>query len=93
MQFRSILSLIANTHQAFQDPSRYEELTSYHETSLNNMWVEAMTKELQALETNKTCNIVDLPKGKKAIATKWVYKTMYKPDGTLERFKARIFTK
>jgi hypothetical protein len=34
--------------------------------------------------------IEDLPKGKKAIGCKWVYKIKYKSDGTLERHKAKL---
>lgn len=31
-----------------------------------------------------------MPKGKKAIGLKWVYKTKLKPDGSIERHKARL---
>lgn len=57
------------------------------------MWVEAMTKELHALEQNHTWDIVDLPTGKKPIGCKWVYKVKLKSDGSLERFKARLVGK
>ena len=42
---------------------------------------------------NQTWSLVDLPKGKKAIGTKWVYKIKYKSDGTLEKYKARLVAK
>jgi len=49
-----------------------------------------MNKEIEALNNNNTWDLVDLPAGKKAISSKWVYKVKLKSDGTLERFKARL---
>ena len=36
-----------------------------------------------------TWDLVDLPAGGKAIPGKWVYDKKLKPDGTLDRFRAR----
>ncbi|XP_074328434.1 uncharacterized protein LOC141666342 [Apium graveolens] len=52
-----------------------------------------MNKELVALSANNTCELTDLPKGKKVIGSKWVYKVKLKADGTLERCKARLVAK
>ncbi|GJX56836.1 uncharacterized mitochondrial protein-like protein [Tanacetum coccineum] len=48
-------------------------------------WIEAMKQEIQALEENKTWTLEELPKGKRAIDSKWVYKIKYKPNGDVER--------
>ncbi|XP_062014517.1 uncharacterized mitochondrial protein AtMg00810-like [Rosa rugosa] len=48
-----------------------------------------MNEEIQALQNNKTWSIVPLPPNKQPIGCKWVYKVKYKPDGTVERYKAR----
>ncbi|CAA7059556.1 unnamed protein product [Microthlaspi erraticum] len=53
-------------------------------------WCEAMKKEIEALEGNHTWDIVDLPPGKTAIGSKWVYKLKFNSDGSLERHKARL---
>lgn len=52
-----------------------------------------MDHEIEALERNKTWSIVPLPHGKKAIGSKWVFKTKHKADGSLERYKARLVAK
>lgn len=69
------------------------EPTSYSEASQNPLWIEAMNKELLALSNNNTWELTDLPKGKKAIGSKWVYKVKLKADGSLERCKARLVAK
>lgn len=56
-------------------------------------WVEAMSQELDALSRNNTWIVVILPKGKKAIGCKWVYKVKLKAGGFLERYKARLVVK
>lgn len=52
-----------------------------------------MQEELKALEDNNTWQIVPLPSGKHAIGCKWVYKTKFKVDGSIERYKARLVAK
>lgn len=45
---------------------------------------------INALEMNDTWKIVDLPEGKKAIDSKWVYKMKFDEDGNVTRLKARL---
>ena len=42
-----------------------------------------------ALESNDTWELTLLPKNK-ATGSKWVYKILLNPDGTIERYKARL---
>ena len=49
-----------------------------------------MEKELKALNDNQTCDLVPSPNEVKAISCKWVYKVNTRPDGSVERYKARL---
>ncbi|CAL2266170.1 unnamed protein product [Prunus armeniaca] len=73
--------------------SKIIESTSYAQASTDPLWCEAMTKEIQALEQNKTWILTTLPAGKRPIGCKWVFKVKYNYDGTVERYKARLVAK
>lgn len=47
----------------------------------------------QALEKNKTWDLVTLPEGKRHVGCKWVYTMKYNADGSIERSKARFVAK
>ncbi|GJR33876.1 putative ribonuclease H-like domain-containing protein [Tanacetum coccineum] len=53
-------------------------------------WVDAMQEELLQFKIQKVWILVDLPYGKKAIGTKWVYKNKKDERGVVVRNKARL---
>jgi hypothetical protein len=53
------------------DPSTFQEAI---ESSKNDKWMEAMAEENKSLSKNKTWELTKLPKGKKPIGCKWVFK-------------------
>lgn len=63
---------------------------SYSEAIKDNRWRLEIQQEIQALEDNKTWKVCSLPTNKKVLGCKWVYKTEYHSDGTIEQFKARL---
>ena len=52
-----------------------------------------MTIEIAALKANNTWSLTSLPPHKKPIGSKWIYKMKFKPDGSVERFKACLVAK
>ena len=56
-------------------------------------WIKAMEEEMASMRSNHVWELVDLPKGCKAIGNKWVFKIKHKPDGSIERYKVRFVAK
>ncbi|GJU51294.1 putative ribonuclease H-like domain-containing protein [Tanacetum coccineum] len=75
---KRIMTKISNEHaiviQALADPS----------------WVEAMQEELLQFKLQKVWTLVDLPNGKRAIGTKWVFRNKKDERGIVIRNKARL---
>ncbi|KAL2235198.1 UNVERIFIED_CONTAM: Retrovirus-related Pol polyprotein from transposon RE1 [Sesamum indicum] len=69
------------------------EPKTYVEAVQKREWIDAMNTELKALEDNETWTITELPKDKKAIGSKWIYKLKLKSDSNIERYKARLVAK
>ncbi|KAL8097768.1 hypothetical protein AgCh_030767 [Apium graveolens] len=81
-------------HKAFiAQTSQIIEPVSYQEAIQDPNWIHAMDLELKALEKNNTWDLVSLPKGKKMICCKWVFKVKLRSDSTIERYKARLVAK
>eukprot|EP00253_Pinus_taeda_P035659 PITA_35659 len=69
------------------DPIHFEDAIK------DRKWIEAMDEEINAIERNKTWDLVELPKGKEVIGVKWVYNTKSNAEGKIERHKARLVVK
>ena len=66
------------------------EPVTFSEAVKDERWRTAMHNEIQALENNGTWDFADLPRGKRALGCKWLYKIKYHSDGTVERYKGRL---
>ena len=53
-------------------------------------WKEAINTEKEALMANNTWIEEKAPKGANLVSTKWVFTLKTNPDGSLERYKARL---
>ncbi|GAA0175116.1 hypothetical protein LIER_28358 [Lithospermum erythrorhizon] len=63
---------------------------SFKEAMLYPEWREGIQKEITSFEENGTWKMVELPEGKKALGTQWVYKIKYNSDGSVERCKTQL---
>nr|XP_033513817.1 uncharacterized protein LOC117278435 [Nicotiana tomentosiformis] len=66
----SIGSLCNQSMSYLAEFSTVIEHVSFKEASKDSRWIEAMKQEVQALEDNKTWEIVELPPGKQEIGSK-----------------------
>ncbi|XP_019257783.1 PREDICTED: uncharacterized protein LOC109236000 [Nicotiana attenuata] len=86
-------NLTAGYQAYLQAFSAEVEPTNFQQASTNSRWVTAMQQEIQAFENSHTWEIVDLPAGKQAIGSKWVYKIEEKANGEVDRYKSRLVAK
>eukprot|EP01018_Ginkgo_biloba_P006196 Gb_19788 [translate_table: standard] len=70
-----------------------DEPSIFEEARKEQKWNAAMDAEIQVVRKNKTWDLVKLPAGKKAIGCRWVYKTKYRVDGSIDKHKARLVAK
>ena len=82
---------VAENIDAGEEPSTYNEAISCVDSE---KWLIAMNEEMESLHKNGTWVLVKLPKGKKAVRYKWVFK---RKEGTPSiddaRNKARLVAK
>ncbi|KAG8472328.1 hypothetical protein CXB51_035360 [Gossypium anomalum] len=82
---------VAEDIDANQEPSNYSEAVSCEDSE---KWMFAMQEEMESLHKNRTWDLVKLPKGKKAVRCKWVFKKKeWTPRVEEPRYKARLIAK
>ncbi|CAM8965989.1 unnamed protein product [Rhodiola kirilowii] len=70
-----------------------DDPTSYSEAVKDQKWRDAMNNEIEAIEKNKTWELVNLPANARSIGVKWVFKTKLNEDGKIDKCKARLVVK
>lgn len=55
--------------------------------------MNATVDEIKPIKDNDTWSLVKLPKRKKAVDVKWIYKVKLNPKGEVIRHKARLIAK
>ncbi|CAI7911812.1 unnamed protein product [Closterium sp. NIES-54] len=72
------------------EPSTLKEAL---ESSDAEEWKKAMESELKSIEENGTWELVELPEGRKASTSKWLFKIKSETNGKIERYKSRLVAK
>lgn len=71
----------------FEEPTTYTEAITCESAK---DWMNAMYEEIGSLEKNETWTLVCKPTDRKVIKNRWVFKVKCKPNGSVDRFKARL---
>ena len=53
-------------------------------------WMTAVEREMESLCTHDVWDMVEVPRDRKAVGSKWVYKLKVNADGLVEWYKARL---
>ena len=72
------------------EPKTFDEATKLPEKVQCS---DAMRDELKNLTNQGTWEVTTLPKGRKAVGCKWIYKAKKDENGVITRFKARLVAK
>jgi len=70
-------------------PKSYQEAVTGPQ---GNEWKKGIQEEMNSLNKMKTWDLVELPKGRRALGSKWVLTIKDRADGT-KRYKARLVVK
>ncbi|KAG8492942.1 hypothetical protein CXB51_012660 [Gossypium anomalum] len=78
-------------YRSNQEPSTYSEAASCEDSE---KWMFAKQEEMKSHHKNKTWDLMKLPKGKKVVCCKWVFKGKERTLGVEEpKYKVRLATK
>lgn len=63
---------------------------SFNEAMKDENWRLSTRSEIDALKAQHTWDVCTLPKGKRALGCKWVFRRKFRANGTLERHESRL---
>jgi hypothetical protein len=67
------------------DPRTVREAVNSKDSKL---WKKAMVEEMDALDKNEPCDIVELLAGRKSVGRKWLFKKKFNAEEKVEKYKA-----
>ncbi|KAI3510913.1 hypothetical protein L1887_18051 [Cichorium endivia] len=64
--------------------------TTFDSAAVHSHWQDAVDADLSALRLNLTWTLVPRPVDRNVVGCKWVFRTKYRADDTIDRHKARL---
>ncbi|GJV99396.1 ribonuclease H-like domain-containing protein [Tanacetum coccineum] len=83
------LCIIAD-HTTGNDADRCQDIFATQNEKVTTLEDNIFSEEVDALFKNGTWKIMDLPKDRKAIESKWIFKIKYRSSDEIDRYKARL---
>ncbi|WVY89808.1 hypothetical protein V8G54_035322 [Vigna mungo] len=77
----------------FTDEGKPQSFVEAMKMKDKDKWLQAMEEEMQSLKENQTYDLVELPKERRALQNKWVFKLKNEENNPSPRYKARIVVK
>nr|KYP62303.1 Retrovirus-related Pol polyprotein from transposon TNT 1-94 [Cajanus cajan] len=84
---RSLSDIYQRCNVAVMEP------VDYNEAATDSKWVSVMKEELDMIEKHQTWELTEKPKDKNIIGVKWVYRTKFNADGSVNKHKVRLVVK
>lgn len=85
------LSYIARTHLP-TEPASWKEIQKLPDPE-KLKWTKAADEEIKSLKELQTWQLTELPEGKQAIGSKWIFKIKHDSEGHVDKYKARLVAK
>ena len=70
-----------------------KELVTFEQAKDKKEWMDAMIEEYNSIIKNDTWELIELPKDKVPIGSKWLFKSKFKANGSIEKYKAILVAK
>lgn len=75
------------------DEGKSECFQEAMESDENKKWMDAMHEEMKSLHDSHTYGLVKLPKGKRALETRWIYRVKHESNSKTPRYKVILVVK
>eukprot|EP00963_Diacronema_lutheri_P002830 scaffold220_cov678-Pavlova_lutheri.AAC.1 len=80
----------ATAYGAVDLPDKFDGYQRAMKRPDRDLWTEAINSELESLSKMRTWEVADLPKGKKALGSKWIFKIKRDNLNNITKYKARL---
>ncbi|WVZ01025.1 hypothetical protein V8G54_027094 [Vigna mungo] len=92
-QKQSSRRYLSDEYVNFTDEGEPQSFVEAMEMKDKEKWLQAMEEKMQSLKENQTYDLAELPKERRALQNKWVFKLKNEENNPSPRYKARIVVK